>query len=245
MFFQFLSLLYYLIISLLHKEIISLHLTILFILGWTINSNILILIGLNNYIISLTIITIYILGWYNLRWTTWWCLQLSLQLIDFFILLLKKFLISINYSLFFAWSLFSFLGFDIIFGFWWGVSMRFALNFIVCLRNKVILWKTIWVFSLVRWTINSLRFWLLLFILYSILILMVFLRWWLTFLQSFITNLYRITFYCLYLLFTFNKYLFFITSTLFFLNLFLQTILSHIIGAINDKFIFTSILSWR
>jgi hypothetical protein len=121
--------------------------------------------------------------------------------------------------------------------------MRFALNFIICLRNKVILWKTIWVFSLVRWTINSLRFWLLLFILYSILILMIFLRWRLTFLQSFITNLYRIAFYCLYLLFTFNKYLFFITSTLFFLNLFLQTILFHIIGAINDKFIFTSILS--
>ena len=172
--------------------------------------------------------------------TAFWIEAVYASFIDFFILLLKKFLISINYSLFFAWSLFSFLGFDIIFGFWWGVLMRFTLNFIVCLRDKVILWKTIWVFSLVRWTINSLRFWLLLFILYSILILMIFLRWWLTFLQSFITNLYRITFYCLYLLFTFNKYLFFITSTLFFLNLFLQTILSYIIGAINDKFIFIS-----
>ena len=121
--------------------------------------------------------------------------------------------------------------------------MRFALNFIICLRNKLILWKTIRVFSLVRWTINSLRFWLLLFILYSILILMIFLRWRLTFLQSFINNLHRSIFYCFYLLFTFNKYLFFITSTFFFLNLFLQTILSHVIGAINDKFSFTSILS--
>ncbi len=142
-------------------------------------------------------------------------------MIYLFILLLKNFLIGVYYCLLFAWNLFTFLRFGIIFIGWWYISMRFACIFVICLRNKVILGKTIRIFSLVRGTINSLWFWLLLFFFYSILILMIFLRRWLTFLQNFITHLYRIIFYFFYLVFLFNKDLFIVTSSPFFLYLFL------------------------
>lgn len=165
-------------------------------------------------------------------------------MIYFFIFLLKKLLIGVYYCLLFAWSLFSFKGFGIIFVVWWYISMRFACIFVVCLRNMMIFGKSILIFSLIWWAINSLRFRLLLFIFNSILIMMIFLWRWLPILQCFITILHRITLYFFYLFFPFNIYFLIITSTPLFLNLFMQTILFHIIGAINCTFIFTSILSW-